>query len=156
MTCPRRACPIGVVCANPLPKTGGKSGLLICKHDRLTRARKMRRDVRALTARNHPEGRFGSMSRHALNTPRPRLGPYVARGGPVRLEAGLLPGNLPAVYPVTQNGKLGYGERRCGFNTKHQSTKVRPEAGLKFPRRACPSWCVAYRGTSPIRKRPIP
>ena len=25
---------------------------------------------------------------------------------------------------LTQNGDLGYGERRCGFNTKHQSTKA--------------------------------
>ena len=29
-------------------------------------ARKMRRDVRALTARNHPEGRFYPMQCHAL------------------------------------------------------------------------------------------
>ena len=38
--------------------TGGKAGLLMCKHDHYTPARKMRRDVRALTAHNHPEGRF--------------------------------------------------------------------------------------------------
>ena len=27
-------------------------------------------------------------------------------------------------YLVTQNGNLGYGERRRGFNTKHHSTKA--------------------------------
>ena len=35
---------------------GGEACLLIRKHDHYTPARKMRRDVRALTARNHPEG----------------------------------------------------------------------------------------------------
>jgi len=45
---------------------GGGSGLLIRKHDHFTRARKMRRDVRALTARHYPEGRFYPMRRHAL------------------------------------------------------------------------------------------
>ena len=28
-----------------------------------------------------------------------------------------------AAYLVMQNGDLEYGQRRCGFNTKHQSTK---------------------------------
>ena len=37
---------------------GGKAGSFILKHDHFTPARKMRRDVRALTTRNHPEGRF--------------------------------------------------------------------------------------------------
>jgi len=37
---------------------GGKAGSLIRKHDHSKPARKMRRDVRALTARNHPEGGY--------------------------------------------------------------------------------------------------
>jgi hypothetical protein len=36
---------------------GGVAVFLIRKHDHFTPARKMRRDVRALTARNHPRGR---------------------------------------------------------------------------------------------------
>ena len=43
----------------------GKAGLLIRKHDYFKPARKMRRDVRALTARNHPEGRFYPVRRYA-------------------------------------------------------------------------------------------
>ena len=39
---------------------GGKAGLLIRKHDHFTLARKMGRDVTALTARNHPEWRIYS------------------------------------------------------------------------------------------------
>ena len=30
-------------------------------------------------------------------------------------------------YLVMQNGHLGYGGRRCGFNTKHQSSEGGPE-----------------------------
>ena len=45
---------------------GRKAGSLTRKHDHYTPTRKMRRDVRALTARNHPEGRFYPMERHAL------------------------------------------------------------------------------------------
>ena len=37
---------------------GVKAGSLVRKHDHYTPARKMRRDVRALRARNHPEGQF--------------------------------------------------------------------------------------------------
>ena len=47
-------------------KTGGKAGSLICKHDHLTPARKMRRDVRALKVRDHHERRFYPTGRHAL------------------------------------------------------------------------------------------
>ena len=43
--------------------------------------------------------------------------------GPKGLALGRLPGNLPVVYLATQNGNLGYGKRRCGFHTKHRSTK---------------------------------
>ena len=32
---------------------------------------------------------------------------------------------LPVVHLVIQNGNLEYGKRRCGFNTKHHSTKRR-------------------------------
>jgi len=45
---------------------GGKACLLIRKHDHYTPARKMKRDVRALTARNNPEERFYPMERLAL------------------------------------------------------------------------------------------
>jgi len=45
---------------------GWGAGLLIRKHDHYTPAKKTRRDVRALTARDHPEGRFYPMERHAL------------------------------------------------------------------------------------------
>jgi hypothetical protein len=45
------SCAPGVRCT-----TGGKAGLSIRKHDQFTPARKMRRDVRALTVRSHPEG----------------------------------------------------------------------------------------------------
>ena len=31
-------------------------------------------------------------------------------------------GSSFVVYLVMQDGSLEYGERRCGFNTKHQST----------------------------------
>jgi len=48
----------------------GTASLLIRKHDHITPARQMRRDVRALTARNHPQGRFVSMSRHSLHVDR--------------------------------------------------------------------------------------
>jgi len=44
----------------------GKACLLIRRHDHFTPARPMRRDVKALTARNHPAGRYYSMKRHAL------------------------------------------------------------------------------------------
>ena len=37
---------------------GAKASLSIRKHDHFTPARKTRRDARAVTARNHPEGRF--------------------------------------------------------------------------------------------------
>ena len=33
------------------------------------------------------------------------------------------PGNAYVAYLVMQNGNLEYEERRCGVNTKHQSTK---------------------------------
>jgi hypothetical protein len=33
------------------------------------------------------------------------------------------PGTSSVAYLVMQNGKLEHGEPRCGFNTKHQSTK---------------------------------
>ena len=46
--------------------TGEKTGLLIRKHEHFTPSRKMRRDVRAVTARNHPEGRFYPMERLGL------------------------------------------------------------------------------------------
>ena len=49
---------------------GGGAGLFIRKHDHYTPARKMRRDGRALTARNQPEGR------------RPGGGVRGMRGGP--------------------------------------------------------------------------
>jgi len=49
---------------NPGAWEGGKAGLLIRKHDHFTPARKMRQDVRALTAHNHPEGRYYPMKRH--------------------------------------------------------------------------------------------
>ena len=39
-------------------KRGGEAGLLIHKHDHFSPARKMRRDVKALAARPHPEWRF--------------------------------------------------------------------------------------------------
>ena len=40
------------------------------------------------------------------------------------------PGSSSVVYLVIQNGNLEYEERRCGFNTKHQSTKApKPKAG---------------------------
>ena len=38
----------------------------IRKHDHYTPAREIRRDVRALAARNHPEGRYYPVERHAL------------------------------------------------------------------------------------------
>ena len=38
-------------------KEGGKDGFSIRKNEHFTPARKMSRDVRALIARNHPEGR---------------------------------------------------------------------------------------------------
>ena len=34
------------------------------------------------------------------------------------------PGSPSVTYLVMQNGNLEYGERRCGFNLKHQSTKA--------------------------------
>jgi len=37
----------------------GKASLLIRKHDHYTPARELRRDGRAITARNHPERRSG-------------------------------------------------------------------------------------------------
>jgi len=40
------------------PVRGGGAGLLIRRHGHFTPAREMRRDVRAPTARNHPEGRY--------------------------------------------------------------------------------------------------
>ena len=52
-------------------------------------------------------------------------------GGPVLG----FPGNSTAAYLVMQNRNLEYGERRCGFNTKHQSTKGR--APLVFPAAPC-------------------
>jgi hypothetical protein len=36
---------------------------------------------------------------------------------------GLYPGSSSVDYLVMQNRNLEYGGRRCGFNTKHQSTK---------------------------------
>jgi len=42
----------------PADLQGEGAGLLIRNHDHFTPAREMRRDVRALTARNHPKGRF--------------------------------------------------------------------------------------------------
>jgi len=33
------------------------------------------------------------------------------------------PGNPSAASLAMQNGDLGYGKRRCGFNRKHQSTE---------------------------------
>ena len=38
--------------------TGGKAGLSIRKHDHFTPAREMRRDIKALAARERPEGRY--------------------------------------------------------------------------------------------------
>ena len=35
------------------------------------------------------------------------------------------PGNSTVAYLVMQHRDLGYGERRCGLNTKHQSTMAR-------------------------------
>ena len=35
------------------------------------------------------------------------------------------PGNSSVAYLVMQNGNLEYGQPRCGFKTKHQSTKGR-------------------------------
>jgi len=55
-----------VVLLLDVPLLGGKARLLIRKYDHFTPAREMRRDVRALTARNHPEGRYYPMQRHAL------------------------------------------------------------------------------------------
>ena len=40
-----------------------------------------------------------------------------------------------AAYFVVQNRSLEYGERRCGFDTKHQSTKASRKASLA--RRPC-------------------
>jgi hypothetical protein len=34
------------------------------------------------------------------------------------------PGNSSVACLVMQNGNFHYGERRCGVNTKHQSTKA--------------------------------
>ena len=48
------------------PAPGGIACLSIRKHDHFTPTREMRRYVRALTARNHPEGRYCPMKRHAL------------------------------------------------------------------------------------------
>jgi len=42
---------------------GGKAGSLIRKHVPYTPARRMRRDVRALTSRNHPDWRCYPMRR---------------------------------------------------------------------------------------------
>jgi len=60
--------PHHILCTGRLDaiRKGGKAGLVIRKHDHFTPARKMRRDVRALTARNHSEGRVYPMERHAL------------------------------------------------------------------------------------------
>ena len=46
-------------------------------------------------------------------------------GGLSRLVFGLQ-GNSSIAYLVMQNGNLEYGEPRCGFNTKHRSTKAAP------------------------------
>ena len=40
------------------------------------------------------------------------------------------PGNSSVAYLVMQNRDLEYGERRFGFNTKHQSTKAPKAKGL--------------------------
>ena len=50
----------------PFGQGGGGVGSSIRKHDHYTPARKIRRDVRDLTARNHPKERFNPMERHAL------------------------------------------------------------------------------------------
>ena len=42
----------------PLLQGGGGACLSIRKYDHFTPAREMRRDIKALTARNHPEGRY--------------------------------------------------------------------------------------------------
>ena len=44
------------------------------------------------------------------------------------------PGNSYVAYLVMQNGNLEYGERRCGFNTEHQTTKrSHPVAASREP-----------------------
>ena len=84
---------------------GGERGFsLIRKHDHFMPSREIEQHVRAL-AHNHPEG-----------------------GGAARLSRGGLifgpPRNSSAVYLVSHLQSVGSRERRCGLNTKQQSTKA--------------------------------
>ena len=53
------------------------------------------------------------------------------------------PGNSDAAYRVSHHRSLGYGERRCGFNTKHQSTYTKKVSEGLF-------WVV--RETQPLNR----
>ena len=56
-----------------------------------------------------------------------RVSAIVSVHGDASALAGCL--RLTVVYLVIQHRKLVYGDRQCGFNTKHQSTKARLVGG---------------------------
>jgi len=59
-------------------------------------------------------------------------------------------GSSYVAFFVSHHRSLGYREQRCGFDTKHQSTKLFTQAFCMMQDKfQCPSVAGIYRHTSP-------